>query len=319
MGRSKKGKAISGWVIVDKPPGITSTSVVNKVKWAFEAQKAGHAGTLDPAATGVLAVALGEATKTVPYVTDAEKCYRFMVRFGASTDTDDAEGQVLDTRDARPTDAQIEHALQPLRGDILQIPPQYSAVKVEGERAYDLAREGIDMTLAARPLTVSQLHMVARADVDHAEFDMVCGKGGYVRSIARDLGMALGCLGHVAWLRRVWSGPFDVGTAVTLDQIEAHARNPSILQFLRPLEIGLTGLPEMHARPEDASRLRHGNEANVTGPHVGYDEVVWASSQGEPVAVGHYRGGMLYPSRVFVPASTPDMSLTQPSGNDEDV
>jgi tRNA pseudouridine55 synthase len=297
MGRSKKGKPVSGWVIVDKPPGITSTSVVNKIKWAFEAQKAGHAGTLDPAATGILAVALGEATKTVPFVTDAQKCYRFMVRFGAATDTDDAEGQVLETRDARPADSDIENALGSLRGDIMQVPPQYSAVKVEGERAYDLAREGVDLTLAARPLSVSRLDMMERPDLDHAEFEMVCGKGGYVRSIARDLGAALGCLGHVAWLRRVWSGP--VGSAVTLDQIEQHARTPSILQFLRPLEIGLASLPEMHARPEEASRLRHGNAANVTGPHIGYDEVVWASSEGQPVAVGNYRGGMLYPSRVF--------------------
>ncbi|MDO9526246.1 MAG: tRNA pseudouridine(55) synthase TruB, partial [Gemmobacter sp.] len=157
MGRKRKGRAISGWLVVDKPAGITSTAIVNKVRWAFDAQKAGHAGTLDPAATGVLAVALGEATKTVPYITDALKCYRFMVRFGAATATDDAEGPVVETSDQRPTDAQIETALAAFRGDILQVPPQFSAVKVDGDRAYDLAREGEVMDLAPRPLWVDSL------------------------------------------------------------------------------------------------------------------------------------------------------------------
>ncbi|MFN3294840.1 MAG: tRNA pseudouridine(55) synthase TruB, partial [Gemmobacter sp.] len=196
MGRAKKGQPVSGWLVVDKPAGVTSTAVVGKVRWALDAQKAGHAGTLDPDATGVLAVALGEATKTVPYVTDALKCYRFVVRFGAATATDDASGAVLETRDARPDDAQIVAALDGFRGDIRQVPPQYSAVKVDGARAYDLARDGEAMDLAARPLHVARLDLVARPDADHAELEMVCGKGGYVRAIARDLGQVLGCLGH---------------------------------------------------------------------------------------------------------------------------
>ena len=208
MARMKKGRAVSGWLVVDKPAGITSTAIVNKVKWAFQAQKAGHAGTLDPAATGVLAITLGEATKTVPYITDALKCYHFRMTFGASTTTDDAEGDVLERSDLRPDDAAIEAALARFRGDIEQVPPQFSAVKVEGERAYDLAREGEAMILAARPLFVERLVIIDRPDVDHVDLEMVCGKGGYVRSIARDLGQALGCLGHVAWLRREWSGPF---------------------------------------------------------------------------------------------------------------
>jgi tRNA pseudouridine55 synthase len=213
MARRRTGRDISGWLVVDKPAGITSTAVVNKVKWALQAQKAGHAGTLDPAATGVLAVALGEATKTVPYITDAQKCYRFRVRFGAATTTDDAEGTVIATSDLRPTDAEIAAALPAFRGEIAQVPPQFSAVKIDGERAYDLAREGEVMDIAARPLWVESLEMTGRPDADHADFEMVCGKGGYVRAIARDLGAALGCCGHVAWLRRTWSGPFDAGEA----------------------------------------------------------------------------------------------------------
>ena len=207
MGRVKKGRAVSGWLVVDKPAGVTSTAVVNKVKWALSAQKAGHAGTLDPDATGVLAVALGEATKTIPYITDALKCYRFRVVLGAATDTDDASGAVIATSDTRPTDDRIEAALARFRGQIEQVPPQYSAVKVDGERAYDLAREGEAMDLAARPLWVERLVVLGRPDADHVDLEMVCGKGGYVRAIARDLGQVLGCLGHVLWLRREWSGP----------------------------------------------------------------------------------------------------------------
>ncbi len=300
MARRKKGQPISGWVIIDKPPGITSTAVVNKVKWAFDAQKAGHAGTLDPAATGVLAVALGEATKTVPYVTDAEKCYRFMVRFGAATDTDDAEGRVIATSDARPTDEAIRDRLAAFTGDILQIPPQYSAVKVDGQRAYALAREGETMDLAARPLTVSRLALLHRPDPDHALLEMICGKGGYVRSIARDLGAALGCLGHVDWLRRVWSGPFSVEHAVTLDQIEAAARSADIRAFVQPTEVGLAGLPRVDVTAINAALLRHGNAAPVAGPQPVFDALAWAAADGQPVAVGHVRHATLYPVRVFV-------------------
>jgi tRNA pseudouridine55 synthase len=299
MGRTRKGRDISGWLIVDKPAGVTSTAVVNKVKWAFQAQKAGHAGTLDPAATGVLAVALGEATKTVPYITDALKCYRFLVRFGASTTTDDAEGTVIATSDSRPTDAQIEAALTAFRGEILQTPPQFSAVKIDGERAYDLAREGEAFEIAARPLWVESLTLLSRPDADHAELEMVCGKGGYVRAIARDLGAALGCLGHVAGLRRTWSGPFDAADGVSMEQIEALARTAGIDALLRPLEEGLAELPELPATPEGAARLRNGNPGMVIAASVDYGDEAWASYQGRAVAVGIYKAGELYPSRVF--------------------
>jgi len=298
MGRVKKGRAISGWLIVDKPAGVTSTAVVNKVKWALSAQKAGHAGTLDPDATGVLAVALGEATKTIPYITDALKCYQFRVVLGAATDTDDASGAVIATSGVRPTDDQIEAALGAFRGDIMQVPPQYSAVKVDGERAYDLAREGEAMDLAARVLWVERLVMLGRPDADHVDLEMVCGKGGYVRSIARDLGKALGCLGHVEWLRREWSGPFEAGQGVTLAEIDAEAKTDALDARLLPLELGLTDLPEFTATPEGAARLRNGNPGQVIG-HADWGTEAWASLNGQAVAVGHYRGGELHPSRVF--------------------
>lgn len=294
----KKGRDISGWIIVDKPAGVTSTAVVGKVRWALDAKKAGHAGTLDPAATGVLAIALGEATKTVPYITDAMKCYRFQVRLGAATNTDDAEGEVIATRDTRPSDAEIATALTVFEGDIMQVPPQFSAVKVEGERAYDLAREGEVMELAARPLFVESLTLIARPDADTVELEMVCGKGGYVRSIARDLGEKLGCLGHVLWLRREWSGPFEAGEGLSLEDIDRMARTPELEACIKPLEMGLADLPEVRATVEGAVRLRHGNPGMVIGS-AEYGSEVWASFEGQPVAVGRLLGSELHPSRVF--------------------
>jgi tRNA pseudouridine55 synthase len=295
----KKGRDISGWLIVDKPAGVTSTSVVNKVRWALDAKKAGHAGTLDPAATGVLAVALGEATKTVPYITDALKCYRFQVRLGAATNTDDAEGEVIETSDQRPSDDAIRAALGPFIGDIEQVPPQFSAVKVDGERAYALARAGEEMELAARPLYVESLEMIARVDADTVELELVCGKGGYVRSIARDLGRALGCLGHVLWLRREWSGPFEASDGISLDEIDALAKTPDLDARLLPLELGLDDLPELRATAEGAQRLKNGNPGMVVGADVEWGDEAWASFEGKPVAVGVYRSGELHPSRVF--------------------
>ena len=299
MSRGKKGRAVSGWLVVDKPAGITSTAVVNKVKWAMDAQKAGHAGTLDPAATGVLAIALGEATKTVPYITDALKCYRFMVNLGAATTTDDAEGAVIAEAALRPSDVEIEAALAAFRGDIQQVPPQFSAVKVDGERAYDLAREGEAMDLAARPLWVERLEMLSRPSPDQVELEMVCGKGGYVRAIARDLGASLGCLGHVAWLRREWSGPFSASDGISLEQIDALAKTAELDAFLKPLELGLADLPELPCTPEGAARLKNGNPGMVIASSVGYGDEAWASYQGRAVAVGIYKAGELHPSRVF--------------------
>ena len=299
MGRTRKGRAVSGWLLVDKPSGITSSAVVNKVKWAFDAAKVGHAGTLDPAATGVLAVALGEATKTVPYITDALKCYRFRVRFGQATNTDDAKGFVTSHSELRPTDTQIEGALAGFRGNIMQVPPQFSAVKIDGARAYDLAREGEVFDIQARPLWVESLTVIARPDVDHVDLEMVCGKGGYVRAIARDLGAQLGALGHVAWLRREWSGPFDAQNGISLAQIDALAKTPELDQYLQPLEIALADLTELPCSPEGAAKLKNGNPGMVLSSSAAYGDAAWASYQGRPVAVGIYKAGELHPSRVF--------------------
>ena len=299
MGRKRKGRDISGWLVVDKPAGITSNAVVNKVRWAFNAKKAGHAGTLDPAATGVLAVALGEATKTVPYITDALKAYDFTIRFGAATNTDDAEGEVIARSDLRPTDEEIEAALPGFAGEIMQVPPRFSAVKIDGERAYALSRAGEDVELAARPLWVEELTLLERPDPDHAVLRMVCGKGGYVRAIARDLGEALGCLGHVSELRRIWSGPFDADEGVSMEEIERLARTPEIDALLRPLEEGLADLPELRCTPEGAARLRNGNPGMVITSDAEYGDEAWASLDGKAVAIGIYKAGELHPTRVF--------------------
>jgi len=300
MARKRKGRDISGWLVVDKPAGITSTSVVNKVRWALEAKKAGHAGTLDPEATGVLAIALGEATKTVPYITDALKAYHFTVRLGQATNTDDTEGEVIATSDTRPSDAEIIAALPQFLGDIMQVPPKFSAVKIDGQRAYKLARDGEDVELSARPLWVEELLLVDRPDADHVTLEMTCGKGGYVRSIARDLGTLLGCHGHVRELRRTWSGPFEVENGLTLDRIEEIARTPELDTFIQPLEIGLADLPELKCTPEGAAKLRNGNPGMVLAATVEYGDEAWASLDGQAIAVGVYKAGELHPSRVFV-------------------
>ena len=296
---ARKGRDISGWLVVDKPAGPTSTAVVNKVRWAFGAKKAGHAGTLDPEATGVLAVALGEATKTVPYITDALKAYAFTVRLGQATNTDDAEGEVIAESDARPSDDKIKSALGAFIGEIMQIPPKFSAVKIDGQRAYKLARDGEDVEIAARPLWVEELLLVDRPDPDHVTLEMTCGKGGYVRSIARDLGAALGCHGHVVSLRRIWSGPFDAEDGISMEQIEEMAKTPALDDHLRPLEEGLADLPELKCTPEGATRLRNGNPGMVLASDVEYGDEAWASFDGKPVAVGVYKAGQLHPSRVF--------------------
>ncbi len=300
MGRKRKGRDISGWLVVDKPAGMTSTSVVNKVRWAMDAKKAGHAGTLDPEATGVLAVALGEATKTVPYITDALKAYTFTVRLGQATNTDDAEGEVIASSDARPSDDDIIQALGPFLGDIMQVPPKFSAVKIDGQRAYKLARDGEDVELSARPLWVEELILVDRPDPDHIVLEMTCGKGGYVRSIARDLGEALGCHGHVKELRRIWSGPFEVEDGLSIEQIDAMAKTQALDDYLHPLETGLADLPELKCTAEGATRLRNGNPGMVLASDVEYGDEAWASLNGHAVAVGIYKSGELHPSRVFV-------------------
>jgi len=300
MARRKKGRKVHGWLVIDKPAGITSTSMVNKARWAFGAQKAGHAGTLDPAATGVLAIAFGEATKTIPYITEALKAYRFTITWGAATNTDDAEGEVINTSSLRPQKEEIEAALQAFTGDIQQVPPKFSAVKVDGERAYALARDGEDVELKSRPLFVESLNLVDQPDQDHATLEMVCGKGGYVRSIARDLGETLGCLGHVRELKRVWSGPFDLTDATDVKLLETGPNNEELDQYLLPMEAGLNDLPEQKIKLEGAAKLRNGNPGPVAYSNLEFGEECWVSCDGVPVAVGTYRAGHVAPTKVFV-------------------
>ena len=221
------------------------------------------------------------------------------MRLGQATNTDDAEGQIINTSDTRPSDAEIKAALGAFVGDIMQVPPQFSAVKIDGERAYKRARDGEDMEIAARPLWVEELVMNGRPDADHVTLEMTCGKGGYVRSIARDLGEALGCYGHVRELRRIWSGPFDAQDGLTMEQIEAMAQTPELDAHLRPVAEGLVDLPELRLTAEGAAKLRNGNPGMVLASDVEYGDEAWASFDGVPVAVGRYKAGELHPARVF--------------------
>jgi tRNA pseudouridine55 synthase len=300
MAKTSNKRRVDGWLLIDKPAGITSSAVVNKVKWALNAKKAGHAGTLDPEATGLLAIALGEATKTVPYVTDGMKAYTFIVRLGQATNTDDTEGEVIASSDHRPTDTEITDALTKFTGDIQQIPPQFSAVKVDGQRAYKLAREGEELDLIARNLYVESLSFLNRIDDDHAELELICGKGGYVRSIARDLGETLGCYAHVKTLRRIWSCSLKVEDAIEFGTVEKLAKDPELETYLHPIELGLADLPELKCRPEEVAKLRNGNPAMVQASNLEYGEEAWVSCNGEPLAIGLYKAGEIHPSRVFV-------------------
>jgi tRNA pseudouridine55 synthase len=292
MGR-RRGRRISGWVLVDKPAGPTSTQVTGRVRRAFDAAKAGHAGTLDPAATGLLAVALGEATKTMPFVADGRKTYRFTVRWGVETTTDDAEGTAVATSAARPEPGAILAALPRFTGDIEQVPPAYSAVHVDGRRAHEIARGGGDLSLAPRPLHVARLALVDRPAPDRAILEMTCGKGGYVRSVARDLGRVLGCLGHVETLRRLRAGPFAVSDALPLEDVEADPE-----AALVPVEDALAGVRCLDLTPAEAERVRHGNPVDAAGPDAGS---AWAAAEGRAVAVGMIAGGIFRPSRVLCP------------------
>ena len=262
--KKPKGRAIDGWLIVDKPSGIGSTDVVNKVKRAFDAQKAGHGGTLDPLATGLLPVAFGAATKTVPYVMDGTKTYRFTLKFGEARDSDDADGAVTETTDARPTDEAIRAALAGFTGDIMQVPPIYSAIKINGDRAYDLARDGQEVVLEARPARVDKFELTERPDADHAIFEVQSGKGVYMRSLARDLAKAVGSLGHIAALRRLSVGPFKECHAVPLDSLLVSGDTPApSLDLLLPLTTALDDIPALAMSEAEAARLQFGQAISL--------------------------------------------------------
>ena len=262
--KKPKGRPIDGWLIVDKPSGIGSTDVVNKVKRAFDAQKAGHGGTLDPLATGLLPVAFGAATKTVPYVMDGTKTYRFTLKFGEARDSDDADGAVIATTDARPTDDEIRAALPAFTGDIMQVPPIYSAIKINGDRAYDLARDGQEVVLEARPARVDKFELTERPDADHAIFEVQSGKGVYMRSLARDLAKAVGSLGHIAALRRLSVGPFKEPHAVPLDSLLVSGDTPApSLDLLLPLTTALDDIPALAMSEAEAARLQFGQAISL--------------------------------------------------------
>jgi tRNA pseudouridine55 synthase len=313
MGRRRSGQPVHGWVVLDKPKGLSSTAAVGRVRRIFDAQKAGHAGTLDPLATGVLAVALGEATKTVPYAMEAEKLYRFTARWGESRNTDDAEGEVVQRSDVRPPEAQILALLPRFTGDILQVPPSYSAIKVQGERAYDLAREGEEFALEPRTVSIRAARLVSTPDPDHAVFELSCGKGSYVRAWVRDLALALGTCGHVSELRRLRVGPFSVEAAISLEKLEALGHSPAALEYLRPITTALDGIPALAVTGQDSVRLRSGNPIVIRAPHFarlveGIPEaetdfqgltVLLSTAQGEPVALAQVAQGEFRPFRVF--------------------
>ncbi|MBX3525213.1 MAG: tRNA pseudouridine(55) synthase TruB [Rhodoblastus sp.] len=289
--------AVDGWVILDKPVGMTSTHAVSRLKRIFNAKKAGHAGTLDPLASGILPVAFGEATKTVPFVQDGEKAYRFTVRWGIETDSDDSDGKPVETSDMRPGVDQVVQALPNFIGTILQRPPAFSAIKIAGERAYDLARDGEIVEIEPRPVTINSLELVDSTE-DTATLEAQCGKGTYVRAIARDLGRMLGCFGHVIALRRTRVGPFTEADVTTFEELEASAE--AAAQNMRAVEAGLSELPCIVVDRNSAARLRRGQSILLRGRDAPAEgEKVYAACDGEPVAFGAVTAGELVPARVF--------------------
>jgi tRNA pseudouridine55 synthase len=303
MSRRKKGNAVHGWLVLDKPPNMTSTQAVGAVRRAFNAQKAGHSGTLDPLATGILPIALGEATKTVSFAVAGEKAYRFTVLWGAETDTDDAEGTIVQTSDKRPGRDDIEALLPRFRGQIMQVPPAYSAIKVDGARAYDLSREGETVVLEARPVVIEDLVHVEMPDAATSVFEARCGKGTYVRSLARDIGRAIGCYGHVIALRRTRVGPFDETIAVSLDALSraADSGNPDELaQLLQPVDAALAEIPELAVSQTDAASLARGQAGLFRGRDAPIlSGPAYATSKGRLIALGELEKGALHPTRVF--------------------
>src|SRR4051812_17278026 len=316
----REKREVNGWLVLDKPVGMTSTHAVSVVKRLFQAKRAGHAGTLDPLASGLLPIALGEATKTVPFVMDGRKTYRFTVRWGEERDTDDAEGRVTATSDERPTDAAVRALLPSFTGSIEQVPPRYSAVKIEGERAYDLARDGEVVELKPRQVEIHRLELVESPDADHAVLAAECGKGTYVRALARDLGRMLGCFGHVSALRRTAVGPFAEDIAVTLEALQRPAEAPEEpagqqttgqeqAAFggravgplpLLPVEAGLAALPALRVSAADAGRLARGQAVLLRGRDAPVMEGwVSVSAHGGLVALAQVEKGELRPRRIF--------------------
>jgi tRNA pseudouridine55 synthase len=305
--RKPRGRPLDGWLIIDKPPGLTSTDVVNRVRRAFDAQKAGHGGTLDPLATGVLPIAFGAATKTVPYVMDGTKLYRFTLRFGEARDTDDADGKVTDTSSVRPADAAIRAALAQFRGDIMQTPPIFSAVKVAGERAYDMARDGRPASLDPRPARVDSFELVERTDPDTAVFEVASGKGVYMRSLARDLARACDTCGHIAALRRLRVGPFTEAQAIPLDKLRATDDTaPASPDLLLQVVTALADIPALALTEAEAIGLRHGQAISlvalmgrIPGSADPSGGLVRAMAGGRVIGLARLEDGWMKPERLL--------------------
>jgi tRNA pseudouridine55 synthase len=301
----RQKRDVHGWIVLDKPVGMTSTQAVGAIKRLFSCKRAGHAGTLDPLASGCLPIALGEATKTVPFVMDGRKIYRFTVRWGEERDTDDADGRVVATGDARPDRAAIEAQLPAYTGTIQQVPPRFSAIKIAGERAYDLARDGEAVELAARPIEIHRLELVAIPDPDHAEFEAECGKGTYVRSLARDIGRALGCCGHIKALRRLVVGGFSENDMISLEELtalchRAAAGEASFAGSLLPVETALDDIPALAVSRADAARLQSGQAVLLRGRDAPiFRGTVYVTVSGRLTALAEVDRGEIVPKRVF--------------------
>ena len=306
MGRKHRGKAIHGWIIIDKPGGLSSNAVVGRVRRLTGAAKVGHAGTLDPMATGVLPMALGEATKIVSYLMDGAKAYRFTVRWGEQRDTADAEGEVVATSDARPAKEQILAVLGNFIGDIEQVPPVFSAIKIEGKRAYALARADQAPEMKPRTIHIEDLKLLSVVDADHAEFEAVSGKGAYMRSLARDLGTALGTVGHIVQLRRIAVGPFDEKQAISLDKLESLRHSAPLSEHLLPVETVLDDIPALALTETEARKLSQGQAIPVLPvasrsplKNIGQGDVVRVMAEGRLVALAKINGGEIRPFRVM--------------------
>jgi tRNA pseudouridine55 synthase len=306
MARKRRGRPVHGWLVVDKPVGPTSTRVVSRVRHVFDARKVGHGGTLDPMASGLLPIALGEATKTVTYVMDAEKTYRFTVRWGQATDTDDAEGTVTAENPHRPDETRIRAVLPDFTGRLSQVPPTFSAVKVSGRRAYALARAQAPFELEPRDVLITRLTLLECPDADHAVFEAVCGKGAYMRALARDLGVALGTLGHIAALRRIRVGRFTENDAISLETLESLGHSAAAFEHLLPVGAALDDIPALSLTESEANRLRCGQAVSLLAradreriQHLSQGAVVCAMAADTPVALARYEAGEIRPIRVL--------------------
>ncbi len=306
MARKRRGQPVHGWIIIDKPLGMSSTQVVGRVRYLLDAQKAGHGGTLDPLASGILPIALGEATKTVAYAMDGRKTYEFTLRWGEATTTDDREGAVIETSSHRPVESEVRNILAEFEGEIDQTPPKFSAIKIDGKRAYELARAEKDVDMPSRKVRIHKLELLNCADADHASFRVECGKGTYIRSLARDMALRLGTCAHVTALRRTAVGPFAEKHAISLDSLEALGHSARDSGTLLAVEAVLDDIPALALTSEEARRLKHGQAVSmvsVSGQSsfrdINHGDVFCAMAEGQLIALATLVEGEIVPLRVL--------------------